>query len=221
VYLILLGPPGTGKGTQAKLVAEKLGLAHISSGDMLRDAVQRGTDLGRQAKAYMDKGELVPDELTIAMIEERLGQPHAQAGALFDGFPRTMQQAKALDQALARQGKAATAALHIAARDDEILRRLTGRWLCPSCGAIYHEHSLPPKASGVCDQCGGTLTQRDDDRPDVARARLERQRPAEELLHHYREQGKLVDINGEQDVDAVTHDLMAAIEQTPAAPERR
>jgi len=217
VYLILLGPPGTGKGTQAKLIAEKLGLVHISSGDMLREAVHQGTDLGKQAKAYMDRGELVPDELTIAMIEERLRQPDAQQGALFDGFPRTLQQAQALEAALARLGKTASAALHIAASDDEIVRRLTGRWLCASCGAIFHEQSRPPQQAGVCDRCGGALSQRDDDKPEVARARLERQRPPEALLEYYHSQGKLVEVNGEQDVDAVTRELMVAIDEASSA----
>lgn len=212
MYLILLGPPGTGKGTQAKLVAERLGLAHIATGDMFREAVQQGNELGLRAKAYMDRGELVPDEVTIAMLEERIKQPDAQQGVIFDGYPRTLQQAQALDKALARQSTAVDAALHITASDDEIVRRLSGRWLCSACGEIYHEQHRPPKQTKVCDVCGGALTQRDDDKPDVVRERLRRQRPPEELLAYYGARGSLVDINGEQEMAAVTRDLLAAIE---------
>lgn len=213
MYLILLGPPGTGKGTQAKLVAQQLGLAHIASGDLFREAVQQGTELGLRAKSYMDRGELVPDELTIAMLEERMEQPDAQGGVVFDGYPRTLQQAQALDKALTRQGRAADAALHVTASDDEIVRRLSGRWLCSRCGEIYHQQHRPPRQAKVCDVCGGALIQRDDDKPDVVRERLRRQRPPEALLAYYRAQSKLADINGEQEMAAVTRDLLAAIER--------
>lgn len=210
-YLILLGPPGTGKGTQAKLVADELGLAHIATGDMFREAVRQQTELGMKAKSFMDRGELVPDELTIAMLLERIQESDAQQGAMFDGYPRTLQQAQALDEALAGQGRKADGALHITASDDEIVRRLSGRWLCTGCGEIYHEQHRPPKRQGICDACGGELKQRDDDKPEVVRERLRRQRPPEELLSYYRDQGRLVDVNGEQEMDAVTIDLLAAI----------
>lgn len=213
MYLILLGPPGTGKGTQAKVIAQRRGLAHVSTGDMFRENVAKGTALGQRAKEYMDRGELVPDELTIAMLEKRIQQPHAQRGVVFDGYPRTLQQAEALDQALARQGRGADLALLITASDDEIVRRLSGRRLCSACGEIYHEQSRPPRRAGVCNNCRNALTQRNDDRPEVVRERLERQRPPEALLAYYREQGKLVEVDGEQDVDAVTGDLLAAIEE--------
>jgi adenylate kinase len=213
VQLILLGPPGTGKGTQAKRIAERLGLAHVSTGDMFREAVQQGTELGRKAKAFMDRGDLVPDELTIAMLEERLTQPDAKRGTLLDGYPRTLQQAQALARAFERLGTGVDAALHITASDDEIVRRLSGRWLCRNCGEIYHEQSRPPQQAGRCDACGGELYQRDDDRPEVARQRLERQRPPQDLLAYYRDQGLLREVNGEQHVDAVTRDLLAAIPQ--------
>lgn len=216
LFLVLLGPPGTGKGTQAKLIAQRLRLAHIATGDLFREAVQQGTALGKRAKEFMDLGELVPDELTVAMLLERMQQPDAQQGVVFDGFPRTVQQARALDDALAGRGVAVALALHITASDDEIIRRLTGRWLCPRCGEIYHEQTRPPKAAGVCDACGSALTQRDDDRPEVVRRRLELQRPATELLAHYRDQSKLVDIDGGQDVAAVTRHLLAAIERARA-----
>jgi adenylate kinase len=216
VYLILLGPPGTGKGTQAKLIAERLRLLHVSSGDLFREALSQGTDLGRKAKAYMDRGELVPDEVTIAMIEERVRQPDAQHGVVFDGFPRTLRQAQALDEALGRQSKSADAALLITASDDEIVRRLTGRWLCPNCGEIFHEDSRPPQQPGRCDACGTELGQRADDKPEVVRERLQKQKPSRELLDYYRAQGKLVEIDGGQGMEAVTSDLLAAIERAGA-----
>jgi adenylate kinase len=212
LFLVLLGPPGTGKGTQAKLIAERLGLAHIATGDLFREAVQQGTGLGKRAKEFMDLGELVPDDVTIAMLLERIQRPDAQHGVVFDGFPRTVQQARALDDALAGRGVAVALALHVTASDDEIVRRLTGRWLCPGCGEIYHEQTRPPKTAGVCDACGSALTQRDDDKPEVVRRRLELQRPAKDLLEHYQAQRKLIDVDGEQGVERVTRDLLAAIE---------
>ena len=214
--LILLGPPGTGKGTQAKLIANRLNALHIATGDLFREAVKRGTELGVRAKAYMDRGDLVPDEVTISMLLERIEQPDAQGGAIFDGFPRTLQQARALDEALAAKGSEVDTALHITAPDDEIVRRLSGRWLCPSCGAIYHEQTHPPKEERTCDKCGSELHQRDDDRPDVVRARLEKQRPPAEMLDYYRGRGKLVDIDGARAPEEVTKDLLAAIERATA-----
>ena len=219
--LILLGPPGTGKGTQAKLVADRLHAAHVASGDMFRVAVQRGTDLGREAKGYMDRGELVPDSLTIAMLIERIKEQDAKQGVIFDGYPRTLQQAVALDEALAGQGKSVDLALHVTASDDEIVGRLGGRWTCPDCGAIYHEANQPPKVAGRCDNCGGDLRQRDDDKPEVVRARLEKQRPPSELLAHYRDAGKLVEVDGEQEVSLVTRDLLAAVEGLASRQEAR
>lgn len=216
MYLVLLGPPGTGKGTQAKRIAERLGLLHIATGDMFREEVQQNSELGRLAKSYMDKGELVPDEVTIAMLEERIDQPDAREGAIFDGYPRTLEQARALDEALRRRGKAVDIALHVTASDAVIVRRLSGRWLCESCGEIYHEQHRPPKQEGRCDGCDGQLKQREDDKPDVVRERLRRQRPSEELLAHYRDRDELVDIDGEGAIDAVTRDLLAAIEKIKA-----
>lgn len=212
MYLILLGPPGTGKGTQAKLITDRLGLVHVATGDMFREHVQQGSELGKQAKAYMDRGELVPDEVTIAMLIERIQQPDAQQGVLFDGYPRTLQQARALDDALAEQGKAIDAALHITASDSEIVRRLTGRWLCSNCGEIYHERERQPKQPGACDTCGSKLLQRDDDKPDVVQERIQRQRPPPELLAHFKDAGKLIPVDGEQPVETVTQNLLGAIE---------
>ncbi len=216
MYLILLGPPGTGKGTQAKRIAERLGLLHIATGDMFREEVQQDSELGRLAKSYMDRGELVPDEVTIAMLEERIDQPDAREGAIFDGYPRTLEQARALDEALRRRDKAVDIALHVAASDDVIVRRLSGRWLCDGCGEIYHEQYRPPKQESKCDGCDGQLKQRADDKPAVVRERLRLQRPSEELLAHYRDRDDLVDIDGEGDIDAVTRDLLAAVEKIKA-----
>ena len=221
LYLILLGPPGTGKGTQAKLIAERLGLAHVSTGDMFREAVAQGTELGLRAKGYMDRGELVPDEVTIGMLEQRIQQADAQRGVVFDGYPRTLQQAEALDAALARRGWSADLTLHITASDEEIVRRLSGRWLCKNCGEIYHELTRPPRQAGVCDACGSALYQRDDDKPEVARQRLEKQRPPEALLAYYRGRGRLVEVDGQQPVQTVTRDLLAAIDQRAEAPAPR
>jgi adenylate kinase len=217
MFLILLGPPGTGKGTQAKLIADRLGLLHVATGDLFREAVQRDSQLGRTVKAYMDRGELVPDEVTIGALEERIARPDAEKGVVFDGFPRTLGQARALDEMLARRDAGADLALHVAASDDEIVRRLSGRWLCPNCGEIYHELERPPGVAGRCDNCGSELSQREDDRPEVVRRRLAVQRPPGELLDHYRAQGKLIEIDGEQPVEAVTRDLLAAIAGAGAA----
>ena len=216
MYLVLLGPPGTGKGTQAKRIAERLGLLHIATGDMFREEVQQNSELGRLAKSYMDKGELVPDAVTIAMLEERIDQPDAREGAICDGYPRTLEQARALDGALRRRGKAVDIALHVTASDAVIVQRLSGRWLCDGCGEIYHEQHRPPKQESKCDGCDGQLKQRADDKPAVVRERLRHQRPSVELLAHYRDRDDLVDIDGEGDIDAVTRDLLAAIEKIKA-----
>ena len=217
MYLILLGPPGTGKGTQAKLLAERFGLAHVATGDMFRSAVREGTELGRQAKLYMDRGDLVPDELTIAMLVERIGRPDAAKGVVLDGYPRTLQQAQALSKALEGAGKVEDAALLIDASDEEIVSRLSQRWLCGNCGEIYHEEHRPPKEAGICDACGGELSQRADDRPEVVQNRLAAQRPPAELLAYYRARGKLAEVDGEQEMAAVTADLVAAIEAATVA----
>jgi len=211
MYLILLGAPGTGKGTQADLIAERFRWPHISTGDMLREAVARGTDLGKQAKAYMDRGELAPDDLVIAMLVERIGQNDCQGGFLLDGFPRNLAQAEALDRALADASKAIDLAINITVADAELVRRLSGRWLCRDCGAIYHQVTSSPRVAGKCDKCGGELYQREDDRPETVRARLERQKPPPELIDHYRRRGRLKDIDGSQPIEAVTAAVMAAV----------
>jgi adenylate kinase len=214
VFLILLGAPGTGKGTQAHVLAEKEGWLHVSTGDMLREAVASQTALGVEAKKFMDQGALVPDELVIGMLVERIGKPDAQSGLILDGFPRNLAQAKALDEALGQAGQNVDLAVNIAVPDEELVRRLSGRWMCRSCGAIYNEATgLPDK----CERCGGELYQREDDKPETVRSRLEKQKPPEEMIEHYREAGRLVDIDGQQDVDTVTGQIESVLKDWGAA----
>ncbi|MEW6611208.1 adenylate kinase [Thermithiobacillus tepidarius DSM 3134] len=186
--IVLLGPPGVGKGTQAKRLSQVLGIPQISTGDMLRAAVAQGTPLGQKARAQMESGGLVSDDVVIGLIRERLQAPDAQTGFLLDGFPRTRAQAEALDEMLAGMGKRLDAVLHLTLEDEEIVRRLSGRRLCPSCGAIFHGVYNPPKAEGICDHCGGELVQRADDQPEVIRERLRvYAEQTEPLVDYYRQ----------------------------------
>ena len=212
--VVLLGPPGAGKGTQAALIAARMAVAHIASGDLFRKHLSEGTELGALAKTYMDKGELVPDDVTIRMALERMAEPDAQAGCVLDGFPRTMEQAKALDEALERRGERIASAPLIEVDTEELVRRLAGRWICGACQTPYHETSSPPKTAGRCDDyvCSGELRQRDDDKPEVVRARLETyERQTAPLIAYYDAQGKLRRVNGQRSVEQVTADLEAAI----------
>ena len=211
MFVVLLGPPGAGKGTQAQRLTTSTGLLHLSPGDMFRENIREGTELGALAKGYMDRGELVPDEVTIKMLLERIARPDAAEGAMFDGFPRNVVQAAALDEALQGRGDSIAHALLIAVPDDELVVRLGGRWLCRDCGAVYHERNDPPATAGACDKCPGELYQRDDDRPDVVRTRLEKMKPPADLVGHYRDAGVLREIDGERDLDAVTADLLEAL----------
>ncbi len=211
MFVVLLGPPGAGKGTQAQRLAEATGLLHLSTGDMFRENVREGTELGILARSYMDRGDLVPDEVTIKMLLERIARPAAASGAMFDGFPRNIVQATALDEALGGRGEVIARALLIVVSDEELAGRLGGRWLCCSCGAVYHECNDPPRRAGVCDQCEGELYQRDDDRPEVVRTRIERQKPPLDLIEHYRSGGVLREIDGERGLDEVTTDLIEAL----------
>lgn len=211
MFIVLLGPPGAGKGTQAQRIAAATGLLHISTGDMFRENVSKGTELGKLAETYMSKGELVPDEVTIKMLLERISRDDAKKGAMFDGFPRNVVQATALDDALAKQGARIDRALLISVPDDELISRLGGRWTCRDCGTLYHERNDPPAKAGVCDKCGGELYQREDDRPEVVRTRLEKQRPPAALIQHYRDAGVLREIDGQRSLDEVTGSLLEAI----------
>lgn len=211
MFIVLLGPPGAGKGTQAQRIAAATGLLHISTGDMFRENVKQQTELGKLAETYMSKGALVPDEVTINMLLERIARPDAAQGAMFDGFPRNVTQAVALDDALAGRDARIDHALLISVADDELIARLSGRWICRNCGTLYHERNDPPRVPGVCDKCGGELYQRDDDRPEVVRQRLELQKPPAALIEHYRDAGVLTEIDGQQSLDDVTKALLEAI----------
>lgn len=211
MFIVLLGPPGAGKGTQAQRIAAATQLLHISTGDMFRENVKGGTALGEQANAYMAKGDLVPDALTIEMLLERIGRADAAEGAMFDGFPRNVPQAAALDTALASRHAKIDHALLIGVADEELVSRLSGRWICRNCGHLYHERNDPPAKAGVCDNCGGELYQREDDRPEVVIARLGKQKPPAALIEHYRAAGILTEIDGQQSLDAVTAALLEAI----------
>jgi len=212
LYGILFGGPGAGKGTQAAILAEKTGLVHITTGELFREAIRQETELGKQAKPYYDRGQLVPDQLTIAMLLERLSQGDCARGCLLDGFPRTLEQATALDEALAQEGKAIDKVGYIQVPQDELLRRLSGRWNCRQCGSVYHERFQPPRQAGRCDQCGGELYQREDDKPETARRRLEvYSQQTAPLIDYYRAKGKLVEVDGDKSVEEVAENLLAAV----------
>ena len=211
MFIVLLGPPGAGKGTQAQRIAEATKLLHISTGDMFRENVRNETELGKLAKTFMDRGDLVPDDVTIGMLLERISRPDAAQGAMFDGFPRNVVQASALDDALKTCGGKIGRALLISVADDELIARLGGRWICRNCGQLYHERNDPPSVAGRCDKCAGELYQREDDRPAVVRTRLEKQKPPLDLIEHYRTAGVLHEIDGQRSLDAVSHDLLEAI----------
>jgi len=212
-YVILLGAPGSGKGTQADTLKQSLGLAHVASGDLFREAAQKGTELGKLARSYMDKGQLVPDRVTVAMVLERLKEPDCAGGALLDGFPRTLEQARALEDALQSEaGQGIDKVLYIEVSEPELLARLSGRWICRQCQHSYHTANFPPKIAGVCDKCGGELYQRADDTIETARKRLEvyfgQTTP---LIDYYGHKSILATVNGEQQVDQVGKDLMKAV----------
>jgi adenylate kinase len=210
--LTLLGPPGAGKGTQATIVSQELGLAHISSGDLFRQALERGNELGLMAKSYMERGELVPDEITIRMIVERVAAPDCSQGFILDGFPRTLEQAKAMDQVLIESGKTIDKAVYIKVSDQELLSRLSGRWLCRKCQAPYNTLTSPPRETGRCDHCGGQLYQRPDDSPESVQRRLEVYlAETMPLIEYYKKMGKLVEVNGEQGMEETSRELTAAL----------
>ena len=210
--VILLGAPGAGKGTQAVTMSKKLGLVHIATGDLFRKEQESGSDLGKIAKSYMEKGQLVPDDITVKMLLGRIAAPDCVKGVILDGFPRTLEQAKALDKALVAEGRGIDKVLYIKVSTKELLRRLSGRWICRNCQAPYNIVELPPKVAGKCDHCGGELYQRADDTEETAKKRLDvyftQTMP---LIKYYTEVGKLVEVDGEKGVEAVGRDLISAI----------
>jgi adenylate kinase len=218
VVVVLLGAPGAGKGTQAQVLSQRLGLAHVATGDLFRAAVRDGTPLGLVARGYMDRGELVPDSVTIEMLLERLAQPDAAAGILLDGFPRNTAQAKVLDEALAQKGGRVDIAPYIEVPEADLVARLGGRWICRAAGHPYHEQTKPPRAAGVCDVDGSELYQRSDDQPATVQARLRGQLGAlAEVVGHYRGHGVLAVVDGTRAIEDVTADLLAAISATTGA----
>jgi adenylate kinase len=209
-----MGGPGAGKGTQAKRLERELGIPQIATGDLFREHLQKNTDLGRLARQYMDAGELVPDEVTIGMVRQRLNENGRSKGAIFDGFPRTCPQADALEVLLAEWNQALSVVLYIHVRREILLQRLAGRWTCPNCGRVYHILFNPPKEAGICDVDGGKLVQRTDDTEETQRRRIdvyfEQTAP---VLDYYRELALLVEIDGEQSIEEVTETLVAAIRE--------
>jgi adenylate kinase len=212
VYIVLLGPPGAGKGTQAKIISEKVALPHISSGDIFRENLKQQTELGKLAAVYINKGELVPDDVTIAMIRDRLLRPDCERGALLDGFPRTTAQARALTDMLVGLDGEVKVVPYISVPEQVLIERLSGRWTCRAHGHVYHEIYNPPQAPGLCDEDGSELYQREDDKAETVthriRVYLEQTKP---LIAYYQDLGLLREVDGTQAIESVTADLLAVL----------
>ncbi len=212
LYLVLLGGPGAGKGTQAERLSQALGIPQVSTGDLFRENLKKETPLGLLARGYMERGELVPDEVTVGMVRERLAQPDCVGGAIFDGFPRTVAQAEALEALLAEMGNRLAVVPYIKVPEDVLLARLAGRWTCKACGAMYHQIFSPPQQAGVCDKCGGELYQRADDTAETQKHRIqvyfEQTAP---LIDYYREKGLLVEVDGRRGIDEIQAELLAIV----------
>ncbi len=209
MYVIILGAPGAGKGTQAEALAREFGLVHVATGDLFRQALNKGTELGLKAKEYMEKGVLVPDEITISMLLERLA---SESNVLLDGFPRNINQATALDRALAGQDKAIDKVVYVWVSEAELIKRLSGRWICRQCQAPYHATASPPRVAGVCDRCGGELYQRADDTPETVKKRLEVYfNETAPVIEHYKKAGKLLEVDGEGSVEDISRRIIAAL----------
>ncbi len=212
MYVVMLGAPGAGKGTQADILSKELNSPHIASGDLFRQALEKRTNVGLLARSYMDKGELVPDEITIRMVLERIDQPDCAPGCLFDGFPRTSQQAEALDRALGERGRAIDKAVYIEVSGEELVKRLSGRWLCRTCQTPYHIASSPPRTPGICDRCGGELYQRPDDSEETVKERIKVfLAQTVPVLDYYEKQGKLVRVNGDLGAQEVSREIFSTL----------
>jgi adenylate kinase len=213
-FIVLLGPPGVGKGTQAKILAETIGIPHVSSGDLFRENIKNQTQLGQLAQSYMNKGELVPDDVTIGMIRARLSRPDCRNGALLDGFPRTIPQAEALEALLAEFGGRVDLVPYINAAEPVLTERLSGRWTCRANGHIFHEKNNPPRVAGICDFDGSELYQRDDDKLETVVRRIQVYfAQTAPLVEYYRRLGRLSEIDGAQPIESVTADLTAALKK--------
>ena len=214
MYIIFLGAPGAGKGTQAAVVAKKLSLAHIASGDLFRQALEQGNHLGMQAKSYMEKGMLVPDEITTQMVLERLSAPDCETGVILDGFPRNLKQAEALDKALVQQAKAIDKVVYIKVPEEELIKRLSGRWICRKCQAPYHAADAPPRVTGKCDKCGGELYQRADDTTETVKKRLGVYfAETTPLIDYYARGSKLIEVDGVGSIDEIARRIVTALHE--------
>ena len=213
-FIILLGAPGAGKGTQAQIINEKLGLPHISSGDIFRENFKNQTELGKLADSYIKAGQLVPDEITIKMIKERLSQPDCINGAILDGFPRTPQQADALEQMLTEFNARVESVIYISVADEVLIERLSGRWICRAQGHVYHILYNPPKVPGICDIDGSELYQRDDDKVETVRQRIKvYHQQTQPLIEYYQRKGLLVEIDGNQSIEKISADIMQVLDR--------
>lgn len=214
MYIVFLGAPGAGKGTQAANMARELGLVPIASGDLFRQAVERGDVLGKKVKAYLEKGVLVPNEITVRMVLERMSAPDCQGGVIFDGFPRDLKQAEALDEALKRQNKNIDWAVYIKVSEKELIKRLSRRWVCRNCQTPYYSVASHPKTRNKCSLCGGELYQRPDDRPGTVKKRLRLYfTETAPLIEYYRQKGRLLEVDGEGSIDAVTKRITRALRE--------
>ena len=212
MYIIFLGAPGAGKGTQAVYVAQKLSLVHITTGDLFRQVIEQGAELGIQIKSYVEKGMLVPNEITIRMVLEHISASDCESGVVFDGFPRNLEQARILDEALDKQAETIDRVVYIKVTEEELLRRLSGRWVCRSCRALYHILNSPPKVWGKCNQCGGELYQRPDDTDEVVEKRLQVYfTQTAPLIDYYTRAGKLMEVDGEGSIDEVGRRIIAPL----------
>lgn len=212
MYIIFLGAPGAGKGTQAVYLAQKLNLVHIATGDLFRQAIEQGTELGTQIKSYVEKGMLVPNEITIRMVLERISAPDCESGVVFDGFPRNLEQARTLDQALDKQTKAIDKVVYIKVAEEKLLKRLSGRWVCRNCQTPYHAITSPPRVWDKCDKCSGELYQRPDDILETVKKRLQVYfTQTAPLIDYYTQAGKLMEVDGEGGIDEVGGRIIVAL----------